>query len=377
MSSVYQQCIKCILNTNDDPVIYFNKNGVCNHCINYDIQHKRFVFEGDEGEQALIKIVNKIKQIGKGKEYDCILGLSGGIDSTYTAYLAKKHGLRPLIVHLDNGWNSELAVKNIENIVNKLDFDLYTYVIDWEEFKDLQLAYLKASVVDIEAITDHAIITAMHKLAAKNKVKYIISGTNIVTEAVLPYAWIYNKMDSVNIKAIHKQFGKTPLKTFPLMDVWMKKYYFSFLKIETISILNYVSYIKEEVKKFITEELEWRDYGGKHYESIFTRFYQGYILPGKFKIDKRKAHLSTLICSGQITRKEALEEIKNPIYDPEQLKIDKEFVLKKLGLSEEEFEEIMSAPVRKHTDFKTEGTIYKHYPILKPLKPLIDLVKRN
>jgi len=358
-----------------DPNISFYQGGVCNHCNDYESVHKKEIYNGTEGESKLRESLDAIKNAGKGKEYDCVLGLSGGVDSTYVAYLARQYGLRPLVVHLDNGWNSELAVNNIKQVIKKLKFDYMAIVIDWEEFRDIQLAYLKASVIDIEAITDHAIIAALHKVAAENKVKYIVSGSNLVTEAILPSAWIHNKMDGTNVKAIHKEYGTKPLKTYPIMDVVKHQYYQRVLKITTIPILDYIPYIKEEVKQLITDKLKWRDYGGKHYESIFTRFYQGYILPTKFGVDKRRAHLSTLICSEQITREEALEELKAPIYNLEQLAMDKEFVLKKFGFTEQEFKEIMDLPVRRHRDFATASTIYDQHPILKIFKPLRQLLK--
>ena len=363
------------MDTNDDAGISFDEKGVCHHCHDFDIYKKALIFKGLEGERRLNQIVAKICKAGKNKPYDCVMGVSGGIDSTYLALQAKKLHLRPLIVHVDNGWNSELAVKNIENIVNKLGFSLYTYVIEWKEFKDLQLSYFKASVVDIEALTDHAILGALYKTAFKKGIRYILLGTNIATESILPSSWTFRKVDAINIRAIHKEFGQVALKTFPFIDPWPKKFYDYILRIKIVSPLDYMRYIKSEVKKIIIDELGWRDYGGKHYESIFTRFYQGYILPNKFKIDKRKAHLSNLICSGQITREEALHEIKRPAYDPEQLKMDKEFVLKKLGLSEQEFEALMKLPIRKHTDFAFEGPFYKQYPVLKLFKPLLDILK--
>ena len=370
------QCRRCILDVTDDPVISFDADGVCNHCHSYDSAAQASVFTGVDGERRLETIVREIKARGKGKPHDCIMGLSGGTDSTYVAYLARKLGLRPLAVHFDNGWNSELSVKNIENVVNRLGLDLFTYVIDWGEFRDLQLAYLRASVVDIEAITDHAIITTLHRLAAERGLKYILSGSNIATEAVLPSNWIHNKLDHLNIRSIHRAFGTRPLRTFPIFDFRTKRYYLDLLGIRTVPILNYVPYVKRDVKRVITEELGWRDYGGKHYESIFTRFYQGYILPTKFGIDKRKAHLSNLICAGQATREEALEELSAPAYDAEQLRIDRDFVLKKLGLSEKEFEEFMREPPRSHADFDTEGNVYETYPLLRPFRPLVRLARQ-
>jgi N-acetyl sugar amidotransferase len=298
------------------------------------------------------------------------MGLSGGVDSTYIAWLAKELNLRPLAVHFDNGWNSELAVQNIENIVNKLGFDLFTYVINWEEFRDLQKAYLKASVIDIEAITDHAIFATLYRLAGEKKIKYILSGTNVHTEQTLPKSWVHPKADHINIKSIHRRFGTLPLKTFPFMDGKVKRYYHQIIGVRSVSLLNFVEYDKNKVKQLIEKELGWRDYGGKHYESIWTRFYQGYILPEKFKVDKRKAHLSDLIFGGQISKAEAIEELKKPIYDPEQFKVDYEFVLKKLGFTREEFEALMKEPRRSHYDFDYEKPIDQRYPILKPVKSI-------
>lgn len=365
----YKQCSNCILDTNDDPNITFDEKGICNHCHYYHKQRELFIREGDIGLNLLNSTVNTIKEYGKNRKYDCLIGVSGGVDSSYVAYIAHKYGLRALCVHFDNGWNSELAVQNIENIVNKLGFDLYTYVIDWNEFRDLQLAYLRASVVDIEVLTDHAIYGTLFKIAKENDIKYVLGGLNVQTEGILPYHWTYNKKDYINIKAIHKLYGENELKTFPFLDKKMKK----FIKnsgVEFVNYLNWIPFNKDEVKSLLQSELAWRDYGGKHYESLWTKFYQGYILPVKFKIDKRKAHLSTLICSGQITREEALIELKQPSYNPLELKQDKEYVLKKLGLTENEFETIMNTPVRDHREFDTEGSFFNYYPILKPMKPL-------
>lgn len=374
----YQQCTKTVMDNIADPNISFDDNGVCNYYYEYFKKEQQHVKKGEEGATFFEKKINEIKQAGKNKSYDCILGLSGGVDSSYLAYLAKKEGLHPLVVHFDNGWNSELAVKNIENIVTTLGFDLYTYVINWEEFKDLQLAYLKASVIDIEVITDHAIAATLYQLAAKHKINYFLSGYNIVTEAILPKAWVFNKQDAENIKDIHKHYGTVPLKTFPMLTMAKKRYYSMLMNVESVTLLNYIDYNKTKVKELLQKELNWKDYGGKHYESVWTRFYQGYILPEKFKVDKRKAHLSTLICSGQITKEEALEELKRPIYNAHQLEDDKEFVLKKLGLSENQFKELMALSPQPHTKFKTESNSYfEKYPILKPLKGIYSSLKQK
>lgn len=372
----YQQCSLSVMDTIADPNISFDSDGVCNYYGEYKKAEQEFVFQGELGEMKLAEIVELIKKEGQGKKYDCITGVSGGVDSTYLALQAKKLGLRPLIVHFDNGWNSELAVKNIENIIGKLGFDLYTIVVDWEEFKDLQLSYIKASVVDIEVLTDHAIMGTIYRLANQYGLKYILSGNNIVTEHVLPSHWIFNKADDVNIRAIHEKFGKVPLKTFPFFSFKERRYMTEIVGVKTISLLNYMPYNKQHVKETIMRELDWKDYGGKHYESVFTRFYQGYILPVKFKIDKRKAHLSNLIFSGQLNKNEAFEELKKPIYDPDQLRTDMEFVLKKFGLSEEEFAGLMKAPRREHRDFNYIKPFFDKYPFLRILQPVWQKLKR-
>ena len=342
------------MDTTADPDITFDDKGICNYYYEYKKAEHKNVLSGEDAKQKLDQLVESIKEKGKGSAYDCIIGLSGGVDSTYVAWLTHELGLRPLAVHLDNGWNSELAVMNIQNIVSKLNIDLFTLVINWEEFKDIQLSYLKASVVDIEVVSDHAIFATMQKLAKEKGIKYILSGTNIVTEHIMPPSWLYQKMDFANLKDIHKRYGKIKLKTYPSLDFKKFIFYSALLKLSQVSILNYVPYNKQAIKELITRELEWRDYGGKHYESVFTKFYQAYILPVKFGIDKRKAHLSTLICSGQITKEAALKELEIPLYSEQDLAQDKEYVLKKLGLLDSEFQSIMSAPRKSHSEFESD-----------------------
>jgi N-acetyl sugar amidotransferase len=357
----YRQCALTVMDNIADPDISFDEKGVCNYYYDYKEAEKGGVLRGESGEAKLRQLSEAIKANGRGKPYDCLIGLSGGVDSTYVAYLVKQLGLRPLAVHLDNSWNTELAVMNIENIISKLNIDLITLVVNWEEFRDIQLSYLRASVVDIEVVSDHAIFATMYKLAREKNIGYIISGTNIVTEHIMPPSWLYKKMDFANLKDIHRRYGKMKLKTFPSFDFKKYVYYSAVLKLTPVSILNYVAYDKKEIKKLITKELAWRDYGGKHYESLFTKFYQAYILPEKFKIDKRKAHLSTLICSGQLTREEALRELEQPLYPEQELKQDKEYVLKKIGLQEDEFEFIMQTPPRRHEEFKTDTHLRQRY----------------
>jgi N-acetyl sugar amidotransferase len=356
----YQICLKTIMDTTD-PYITFDENGICNHYYEYHNAATRYLLLEPQRTKKLNEIIETIKQAGKGKKYDCLIGLSGGVDSTYVALLCKKYDLRPLAIHLDNSWDSELAVKNIENIISICNFDLYTLVVNWEEFKDIQLSYLKASVVDIEVVSDHAIFSAMYKLADKYNIKHILSGNNYVTEFIMPKAWLYDKMDFLNLKDIHSQFGTVKLNTYPCQPFFRAIYQNSFKKLKFVYPLNYVDYNKSKIKEIIKNELNWRDYGGKHYESLFTKFYQAYILPVKFNIDKRKAHLSTLICSGQITRDEALEEMKKPLYNETDLKNDREYVLKKFGLSEEAFQKIMDTPPRLHSDFKSDIELKRKY----------------
>lgn len=374
----YRQCSTTVMDNIADPDIWFDEQGICNYYHEYKLAEASDVAMGKAGEEKLHTLVETIKKNGKGKPYDCLIGLSGGVDSTYVAYLVKQLGLRPLAVHLDNGWNSELAVKNVENIITKCGFDLYTLVVNWQEFKDIQLSYLKASVVDIEVVSDHAIFATMYKLAKEKKISCILSGTNVVTEYIMPQSWLYKKMDFVNLKDIHSKFGSAKLKTYPVFDFKKYVYYSGVLKLTPISILNYVPYNKAAVKEIIKKELDWRDYGGKHYESIFTKFYQAYILPQKFKIDKRKAHLSTLICSGQISKEAALKELELPLYPEEDLKADMEYVLKKFGLTQKQFDDIMKLPVKRHEDFKTDKQLKEGYMnLLKKTEKIRRVFKRK
>ena len=355
----YWVCVRCVMDTTD-PDIIFDENGICNHCHEFEQAKGLHNLSPAEAKQKLDEMVAMIKKAGQNKRYDCITGVSGGVDSTYTVYLLKQLGLRPLVVHLDNGWNSELAVQNIENIITKLGFDLYTRVLNWNEFKELQLAYLKASVLDLEALTDHAISATLFEQANKYGIKYIMAGTNRVTEAILPLNWRYaNKTnDAVNIKAINKQFRKKPIKDFPLLSFQKHTYYWKVKKIQWVSPLDYVNYDKATAKKIIEAELGWRDYGGKHYESVWTRFFQGYYLPKKFGYDKRRAHYSSMICSGLLTRDQALNMMDEPIYPTELLKSDMSFVVKKFGLTINEFNHLLEEPPKKATEYPSNYFLF-------------------
>jgi N-acetyl sugar amidotransferase len=336
-----------------DPDIRFDGEGVCSHCREYARLSQDSLYSGPDGQKRLDALVDRIKEEGKGKEYDCILGLSGGVDSSFVAYKAKELGLRPLAVHLDNGWNSELSVANIERIVKRLDIDLYTYVIDWEEFRELQISFFKASVVDIELLTDHAIAAVLFDIARKNHLRYFLSGYNVATESIMPKSWFFgNKLDGRNIKAIFREFGdKKRIESFPILSFYKYILFVYARRLKVIPLLNYLSYNKSEAMAILQEKLGWVYYGGKHYESRFTQFYQAYILPKKFHIDKRRAHLSSLIYSGQLSRDEALKAMEEELYTPGKFREDKEFVVKKLGMTESEFEEYMNLPPRSHLEY--------------------------
>lgn len=327
------------------------------------------MFHGQEGAQRLKNLVDKIKASSMNAEYDCIIGVSGGVDSTYVAYLTKQMGLRPLAVHFDNGWNSELAVSNIEKTLDKLGIDLHTYVMNWPVFKNLQLSFLKASTPDGEIPTDHAINALLFQEASKRKIRYIISGMNFATESMSVPAWSYGHSDWKYIKAVHKQFGTSDLKDFPHFN-FIDLFKWNILqRIQVVSVLNYIEYNKEQAMEILKKELGWVYYGGKHYESVYTRFYQGYVLPEKFGIDKRKGHLSDLIRSGQITRDEAIEEIKKQGYPEQLLRQDKEFVLKKLSLTEEAFEAIMKLPRKLFTDYPNR------YADIQKIKSVVNFLR--
>lgn len=356
MEREYQICVNCVMDISD-PDIQFDADGVCHHCRRYDEVVRNLVHSGDEGRRRLSQVVQLIKREGAGKEYDCIIGVSGGVDSTYVAYKVKELGLRPLAVHLDNGWDSELAVKNIETALRTLDIDLDTYVLDWEEFRDLQLAFLKASTPDSEVPTDHAIVSVMRMTAERLGVRYVISGFNARTESHLPPAWSQGHYDWKYIRSIHDRFGTVPLKGFPRTGLLaFHRSYFAQVRLD---ILNYLDYVKTDAMKVLESELGWRYYGGKHYESIYTRFYQGYLLPKKFGYDKRRTHLSSLICSGEITREEALRELETETYPVNLQQEDREYVLKKLGLSDAQFEGLMRLPRKSYWDYPSYGKLYR------------------
>jgi len=348
-----------------DSEITFDQDGVCNHCTSYFEKAATILPSPEVAEKRYRAMIDMVKANGKGKEYDCVIGLSGGVDSSYVAYLAWKEGLRALTVHFDNGWNSELAIKNIENIVKVTGFDYQTWVVDWEEFRDLQIAFLKASVANAEIPTDHAFLAAIYRICSENGIKYNLNGANFATEGILPNSWGYNSKDIKFLKGIHKKFGNTKLKTYPLLG-FNREMKYTYLKgIKNLRPLNLVGYKKMEAMETLKDVFGWKYYGGKHYESTFTKFFQAYYLPQKFGYDKRRAHLSSLICNGEMTRAEAIKELETPLYDMTKLEQDKEYVYKKLQLTAEQLDDIIQAPPKTHLDYpngeKWLKFVYKTY----------------
>jgi N-acetyl sugar amidotransferase len=359
--STVKVCSRCVMDTTASEII-FDQHGVCNFCHHYDNNLVKDVFSDKDGEVRIEKLIEQIKAKGKNNKYDCLIGISGGVDSSYVAYLVKKkYGLRVFAVHLDNGWNSELAVANVEQILKRLDIDLYTYVLDWKEFRDIQISFLKSGISNIEIPTDHAIWALLIKTAAKMNIPYIIAGNNVVTESIMPESWLYGSKDSKLIKAIHDKFGKVKMKTYPRLTTFDYVKYLLVRGIRWVPILNYIPYVKADAKKLLIDELGWRDYGGKHYESIFTRFFHAYYLPEKFGYDLRKSYLSAMICSGQISREDALIELQGPPAPQELLVQDRDYVIKKLGLTADEFNSIVKAPNKTFLDYPNTHNLWKKF----------------
>jgi N-acetyl sugar amidotransferase len=360
-------CTRCVMDTSD-PDITFDPDGVCSHCLRADrvLPTVRWTPEGSE--RALARVAERVRRAGAGREYDSVIGLSGGVDSSYVALLAHRLGLRPLAVHFDNGWDSELAVENIQRIVEACSFDLVSYVIDWREFRDLQRAFLRASVIDIELLTDHAIFAVMVGLARKHHTRFVLSGNNLATEHGLPKAWIWNKQDWTNIRAIHQAHGSVPLKTYPHISTarWRAMQILG-RGVEIIELLNLVSYRRDEAAATLAREVGWREYGGKHHESAFTKFYQGSILPSKFGVDKRRVHLSDRIRNGELSRDEALAIVSQPPYSADELRVEGDYVRKKLGFDEAEWDAILAAPPQPHTAYATS----------RPVPPSLRLLARK
>lgn len=350
----YQICTNCIMDTSDSN-IQFDERGWCDYCNNFHTNILPHWHTDERGKQELDAIVAKIKKDGKGKPYDSILGLSGGVDSSYVAYLCKQLGLRPLLFHVDAGWNSQQAVNNIEKLVDSLGYDLHTEVVNWLEMQDLQLAFFKSQVAHLDTPQDHVFFASLYRYAAKNNIKYIITGANYSTECVRePLEWHYHASDLRQLKDIHRKFGTRPLKTFPLCDIFTYKVYYRFVKgMQVVKPLNCIPYFKEPAMQELVDKFGWQRYAHKHYESRFTRFYEGYWQPTKFGYDKRRAHFSSLILTGQMTREEALDRIAKKAYDEETVAQDFEYIATKLGISVDELKTLMAGPNKSYHDYKS------------------------
>ena len=371
----YQVCTNCVMDTTDSK-IKFDENGVCDYCNSYKDDILPNWKPNELNEFELNKISEKIRKDGLGKEYDCILGLSGGTDSSYLAYIAKeKMGLRPLIYTVDTGWNLNVAVENIERLVKALNLDMYTEVINWSEMKDLQLAFFKAQVAYQDLPQDHVIFAGLYNYAVKNGIKYVLTGSNIATECVRPpIEWVHLN-DLRLIKNIHKKFGKVKLSTLPMCSMFKYRLYYQYVKgMKRVAPLDMIPYDKEAAEKELFEKFGWEKYENKHYENIFTRFYEGYYLPVKFGYDKRKSYFSNMILTKQLTRDEALLKLKEAPYSEEMMKEDMEYIAKKLGISLQEFERIISDDNKTYSDYDNSLSLIE-FSI--KLAKLVGVEKRN
>ena len=353
-----------------DPSITFDVNGVCSHCREFDEVTSKRWFPNKEGERRLEAIAEKIRTEGRGQEYDCIMGLSGGVDSSYLALAVKDLGLRPLVVHVDAGWNSELAVHNIEQIIKYCDYELFTHVLNWEEVRDLQVAYLKAGIANQDVPQDHAFFAALYQFSVRNNIRFVLSGGNIATESVFPSKWHHAAMDAINLKAIHKRYGRLPLRHYSSISLFDYYFYYPFIKkMTTVRPLNYMPYDLETALGELKEKVGYKEYGRKHGESRFTKFFQNHYLPVKFGYDKRRPHLASKVLSGLITREQAEVELTEALYDNAELIQDKEYVAKKLGLSVQELDDLTAAPPHYHDEYPNWD---RRFRFLKKVQSLVE-----
>ncbi len=363
------RCTTCIMDTTD-PWITFNEAGRCDHCVQVDKFKEKWKPEGDP--DAYGRLMDRIKRDGRGQDYDVVIGLSGGVDSSYLVYQAKLVGLRALVIHVDTGWNSELAVKNIENTVQSCGFDLFTHVVDWEQMQDVQYAFFSSGVPNQDIPQDHAITAGFIRNATRHKVRWAFSGSNLACESILPQSWGYDNMDLRHIRDIHWRFGRRRLKSFPQLSYLENVLSYQLLRgLKVAKPLDFLPYSKAAAMATLEREVDWRYYGGKHYESRFTKFFQAWYLPSKWGYDKRLAHLSSLVVSGQMSRNAALSEFENGGLPTAELQADKEYMARKLGISTGEFEELMDAPKHPHS-------FYKQTPVwVKRLGAVLLGVKRR
>jgi N-acetyl sugar amidotransferase len=355
----YKACSHCVMDTTDS-LITFDENGICDHCNTFFTKIKPNWHTGERGKAQLRKLVDKIKASGKGRDFDCIIGMSGGIDSSYLTYIATQLGLRPLVFHVDAGWNSEVAVNNIEKLVDNLGLDLYTEVIDWAEMRDLQLAFFKSGVPHIDTPQDHAFFATMYKFAEQHNIKYILTGANLSTECIRnPIEWMYYQSDSIQLRDIHAKFGVRPLVNYPVTSILRHKIWLPYFKgIKVVRPLNMVEYDKVAAVQLLSDKFGWQPYPQKHFESRFTRFYEGYWLPSKFGFDTRKVQYSSLIVTGQMTREDALVKLQTPALDDATVRQEFEYVANKLEISTDELKSYLNAPNKTYRDYKSQEGLY-------------------
>jgi N-acetyl sugar amidotransferase len=355
-SRPYQICTNCVMDTSDSAIV-FDENGVCDHCHGFKKDVAPNWKQGEEGKAELRKLVEEIKRSGKGKDFDCILGLSGGLDSSFMLHLiVTEFGLRPLVFHVDGGWNSDIAVNNIEMLVEKLGLDLYTEVINWQDMRDFQLAFFKSGVPHIDIPQDHAFIATLYHFANKHGIKYIVNGGNISTECVRnPLEWIYYGTDMRQINDIRAQFCTRKLEHYPFSSILFHKFYLRYIKrVKVAKPLDLMPYTKKLAIDTLQEKYGWRAYPQKHFESRFTKFYEGYWLPTRFGFDTRRVQYSSLILTGQMTQAEALEKLKAPAYNPETIDEEFEYIATKLGIPVEELRGYHEMPLKSFRDYKNQ-----------------------
>ncbi len=354
-------CSRCVMDTSD-PNIVFDEKGVCDHCNSFANDVVPNWKQGAEGKAELAKIVEKIKASGKGKEFDCILGLSGGLDSSYMLHLiVTEFGLRPLVFHVDGGWNTDIAVNNIQMLVDKLGLDLYTEVINWQDMRDFQLAFFKSGVPHLDIPQDHAFIATLYHFAAKHGIKYIMNGGNFSTECVRnPLEWLYHGTDMTQINDIRRRFCTRPLEAYPFSSILYHKVYLRYLKgLKVVKPLNLLPYTKQIAIEMLSEKYGWRAYPQKHFESRFTKFFEGYWLPTRFGYDTRRVQYSSLIQTGQMTREDALERLKKPAYDPATIDEEFEYIATKLGISVEELHSYHAMPLKTYRDYRNQAWMFE------------------
>jgi N-acetyl sugar amidotransferase len=353
-------CKRCVMDTSDSAIV-FDEFGICDHCLTFDREIMPIWNNGVGRDEELKLIADGIRKNGAGKDFDCILGMSGGIDSSYLLYLAKeKLGLRPLVFHVDAGWNSQIAVNNIERLVDGLNLDLFTEVINWRDMQSLQRSFFKAGVPHVDVPQDHAFFATMYKFASKHNIKNIITGGNYSTECVRnPKEWMYYQSDSIQLRDIHKKHGEPSLQNYPLTNILWHKLYLPYFKgIKLHRLLDFMPYDKEEATKFLVDNYGYQRYPQKHFESRFTRFYESYWLPTKFGYDTRKVQFSSLILTDQMAREEALKELSKPAYDPKNVHHELEYIASKLDWSVEQLKSCLHAPNKTYKDFANQETIY-------------------